>query len=488
MKTTLKIFFVAALLSFAATFFAFAQNAGDIVRQEDGKIIVKFDKRNQPQFKNLLQYFDLNEDSLFNYSNIGYQLKKDGWTLQHLDKNVAEISKPLSADSKNIDWGHQPIFTTGGTPPVPGSPGYPAPVKYGLNSFKGAPSVFENKSDETVFVLRGNQNAKTVFLSGNFNEWSTTSTPMKKTDSGWVATVHLIPNKYFYKFIIDGNWISDPNNNVKEKDGYGNYNSTYFHPTYTFRLKGYEDAKKVFVAGSFNNWKENELAMHKVNGGWELNLYLSEGTHTYKFIVDGNWVLDPANKVARPDGNGNANSVLSLGEATDFILNGYTNAKVVVLAGSFNGWNGGELTMTKTATGWEIPYVLAPGNYEYKFIVDGKWITDPDNPVVDGDGDHRNSVIAVKPNYTFTLKKFPDAKQVLLSGSFNNWADPGYTMLKKNGVWTLPVYLASGKYTYKYVVDGKWILDPDNPQMEDNEYHNGNSVLWIEPEKQYLEK
>jgi len=132
--------------------------------------------------------------------------------------------------------------------------------------------------------------------------------------------------------------------------------------------------------------------------------------------------------------------------------------------------------------------VLAPGNYEYKFIVDGKWITDPDNPVVDGDGDHRNSVIAVKPNYTFTLKKFPDAKQVLLSGSFNNWADPGYTMLKKNGVWTLPVYLASGKYTYKYVVDGKWILDPDNPQMEDNEYHNGNSVLWIEPEKQYLEK
>jgi len=38
------------------------------------------------------------------------------------------------------------------------------------------------------------------------------------------------------------------------------------------------------------------------------------------------------------------------------------------------------------------------------------------------------------------------------------------------------------------VVDGKWILDPDNSQMEENEYSTGNSVLWIEPEKEYLER
>jgi 1,4-alpha-glucan branching enzyme len=79
------------------------------------------------------------------------------------------------------------------------------------------------------------------------------------------------------------------------------------------------------------------------------------------------------------------------------------------------------------------------------------------------------------------LKRFPDAKQVLLSGSFNNWAEPGYTMQKKDGVWTFPVFLPAGKYTYKFVVDGKWITDPDNKLYEENEYGTGNSVLWMEP-------
>ncbi|MBC8172950.1 MAG: hypothetical protein H7X71_03495, partial [Chitinophagales bacterium] len=42
--------------------------------------------------------------------------------------------------------------------------------------------------------------------------------------------------------------------------------------------------------------------------------------------------------------------------------------------------------------------------------------------------------------------------------------------------------LPPGKYIYKFVVDGNWILDPDNPHMEENEFGNGNSVLWIEPD------
>src|SRR4249920_85874 len=92
---------------------AFAQ---DIVRTENGMIIVRFDKKNPAEFKNLIQYFDMNEDSLFTYKNIGQQLTKDGWKLQHIDKNVAEISKPLGDDSKKIQWGKQPIFFEGKAP------------------------------------------------------------------------------------------------------------------------------------------------------------------------------------------------------------------------------------------------------------------------------------------------------------------------------------------------------------------------------------
>jgi hypothetical protein len=54
-------------------------------------------------------------------------------------------------------------------------------------------------------------------------------------------------------------------------------------------------------------------------------------------------------------------------------------------------------------------------------------------------------------------------------------------MVIKDGKWTLPVYLAPGKYTYKFIVDNHWITDPGNPLWEDNEYGTNNSVLWITP-------
>jgi hypothetical protein len=54
-------------------------------------------------------------------------------------------------------------------------------------------------------------------------------------------------------------------------------------------------------------------------------------------------------------------------------------------------------------------------------------------------------------------------------------------MIKKAGAWIFPIYLKPGKYTYKFIVDQKWILDPANDLWEDNEYGTGNSVLWIEP-------
>ncbi|MEO6168911.1 MAG: glycogen-binding domain-containing protein [Chitinophagales bacterium] len=473
------IFSFLLLVLWAGPFSASAQK-NESLRIENGMMIVRFDKRESADLDKLMQHFGLKEDSLWNFQNIG-QLAKDGWKIYHVDKNMVEIAKPVDKGS-NINWGHQPIYLSD-KKQVMNTPGYPGPVGYGTNNFKDYPSVFENKKEETVFLLRGYANASKVILSGNFNEWSTSSTAMRHTDSGWVAIQKLKPGKYLYKFIIDGQWIHDLNNSKREDDGNSGYNSIYFHYNYIFRLAGYSNAKKVILAGSFNNWNEKELQMQHTANGWQLPVYLNEGTHAYKFIVDKEWVLDPANKVTRPDGKGNFNSFMSLGDTIFFKLAGFTNANNVILSGSFNDWNAGELSMTRTSTGWQIPYVLAPGNYEYKFIVDGKWITDPANPVTVGGGDVMNSFRAIAPNYTFVLKNHPNAKEVLLSGSFNNWVEPGYLMQKKEGVWTLPVHLSAGKYTYKFVVDGKWIIDPDNPLYDENEYGTGNSVLWIEPKE-----
>jgi len=55
--------------------------------------------------------------------------------------------------------------------------------------------------------------AKEVILMGDFNNWNSKRHPMKKTGNGlWNETVILAPGKYEYKFLIDGNWETDPSN------------------------------------------------------------------------------------------------------------------------------------------------------------------------------------------------------------------------------------------------------------------------------------
>jgi hypothetical protein len=54
------------------------------------------------------------------------------------------------------------------------------------------------------------------------------------------------------------------------------------------------------------------------------------------------------------------------------------DAKQVALTGDFNGWATGTTPMQRQADGhWETTVALAPGRYQYKFIVDGHWIPDP---------------------------------------------------------------------------------------------------------------
>jgi hypothetical protein len=53
-------------------------------------------------------------------------------------------------------------------------------------------------------------------------------------------------------------------------------------------------------------------------------------------------------------------------------------AKQVSLSGEFNGWSPNATPMKRDEAGhWEATLQLAPGRYQYKFILDGEWIPDP---------------------------------------------------------------------------------------------------------------
>ncbi len=70
------------------------------------------------------------------------------------------------------------------------------------------------------------------------------------------------------------------------------------------------DAKKVFVAGDFNNWDPKSNLMKKDKKGvWTATVSLKPGRYEYRFLVDGNWVNDPACCDCVPNEFGSQNCV-----------------------------------------------------------------------------------------------------------------------------------------------------------------------------------
>jgi 1,4-alpha-glucan branching enzyme len=68
--------------------------------------------------------------------------------------------------------------------------------------------------------------AKEVMLVGDFNKWDNKAHPMRKNDKGiWNKIVMLSPGMHEYKFLVDGEWWHDPNNDQRCYNEYGTQNS-----------------------------------------------------------------------------------------------------------------------------------------------------------------------------------------------------------------------------------------------------------------------
>ncbi|NQT26506.1 alpha amylase N-terminal ig-like domain-containing protein [candidate division KSB1 bacterium] len=66
----------------------------------------------------------------------------------------------------------------------------------------------------------------TVTLAGTFNDWNDSKNPMQDLDGDgvWETTLLLTPDRYLYKFVVDGSWLTDPNVKETEPDGQGGLN------------------------------------------------------------------------------------------------------------------------------------------------------------------------------------------------------------------------------------------------------------------------
>lgn len=471
----------AALVLFCLSLYCYSAMAQPPVKSysiKKGKMQITLGKNiSLPSLDSFVAQYDLGDMHLQRFFETGKtdSLLKIGWRIELNNNDLFIISKPIEGFDNIDDPANKIIFTEKRGKSEPVFPSVSSSVLYGYNRFRNK-GPFRIEDSLITFFLRDYHTAKKVILSGSFSNWSHTAIPMEKTDSGWTVRLKLTPGKYWYKFIVDGNWIFDRDNVVNENDGQGNINSVYFRPNYRVELDSFITAKHVYLAGSFNDWKPRDLEMNKTSKGWAVDIYLANGTHTYRYVVDGKWMADPFNSDRLPNEFNDFNSVIKVGKPYIFRLDGYTSNKQVVLSGSFNKWRRDELFMKKTETGWELPYSLGPGNYEYNFVVDGKWVAQSTTS-----GKPGNMVFVIDPNYTFRLKGFSDAKNIFLAGDFNNWSPNGFAMQREGNEWVLKMHLYPGKHLYKFVVDGKWIIDPGNNTWEQNEHNSGNSVIWIEP-------
>lgn len=75
----------------------------------------------------------------------------------------------------------------------------------------------------------------------------------------------------------------------------------------------------------------------------------------------------------------------------------------------------------------------------------------------------------------------PEAKQVSVAGSFNDW-DAHCTPLSKgiNGEWSGYLPLKPGNYEYRFVVDGVWQEDAVAPASVPNPFGSKNSVVTVQ--------
>lgn len=73
----------------------------------------------------------------------------------------------------------------------------------------------------TQFRLRGHDSAHAVTLAGSFNAWDSQHTLCGHDTGGWVCRIDVPAGKYLYQFVVDDNWINDPDNPLLEESGNG---------------------------------------------------------------------------------------------------------------------------------------------------------------------------------------------------------------------------------------------------------------------------
>ena len=113
------------------------------------------------------------------------------------------------------------------------------------------------------------------------------------------------------------------------------------------------------------------------------------------------WIDGKSNvSYVAPDGGPTVN------DGTVTFVYSNNSASQVYIAGTMNGWSTTANKMTKNSSSVFICSMqLKPGVYEYKFVVDGKWVADPTNTNILGETGNTVVIVPGLLDTTITVKK-----------------------------------------------------------------------------------
>ena len=79
--------------------------------------------------------------------------------------------------------------------------------------------------NDVLFAARF-EAANEVQVAGDFNGWSPMASPLHPNAGGaWTIRLPLRPGRYRYRLVVDGKWMTDPNNNYVETNQFGELNN-----------------------------------------------------------------------------------------------------------------------------------------------------------------------------------------------------------------------------------------------------------------------
>jgi hypothetical protein len=142
---------------------------------------------------------------------------------------MAKTTKTPKTSSKTNGNGNGTVSEPAKAPAVKIEPAKPVafkaePVKTAV-PIKTAPAKITAPEPKVSLELV-KPGAKQVAVAGSFNDWKPERAPLVQIGNGrWVGDLNVKPGRHEYLFVVDGQWLPDPNAKENVQNPFGGKNS-----------------------------------------------------------------------------------------------------------------------------------------------------------------------------------------------------------------------------------------------------------------------